>query len=175
MEGAKRGTVYHRILECLDYTCADTLNQVKAQLEAMVADRKLTPAMRKAVKDGEIYQFVKSPMGQRMQSADRRGELHREQPFVISVPANQIKEEYDSREEILIQGIMDAYFEEEGELVLVDYKTDKVWNNKIETLVEKYQVQLRYYKEALERVTGKKVKETYIYSLQIGKAVEVVM
>ncbi len=175
VEGAKRGTVYHRILECLDYTCADTLNQVKAQLEAMVADRKLTPAMRKAVKDGEIYQFVKSPMGQRMQSADRRGELHREQPFVISVPANQIKEEYDSREEILIQGIMDAYFEEEGELVLVDYKTDKVWNNKIETLVEKYQVQLRYYKEALERVTGKKVKETYIYSLQIGKAVEVVM
>ena len=175
VEGAKRGTVYHRILECLDYTCADTLNQVKAQLEAMVADRKLTPAMRKAVKDGEIYQFVKSPMGQRMQSADRRGELHREQPFVISVPANQIKEEYDSREEILIQGIMDAYFEEEGELVLVDYKTDKVWNSKIETLVEKYQVQLRYYKEALERVTGKKVKETYIYSLQIGKAVEVVM
>lgn len=175
VEGAKRGTVYHRILECLDYTCADTLNQVKAQLEAMVADRKLTPAMRKAVKDGEIYQFVQSPLGQRMQSADRRGDLHREQPFVISVPANQIKEEYDSREEILIQGIMDAYFEEEGELVLVDYKTDKVWNNKIETLVEKYQVQLRYYKEALERVTGKKVKETYIYSLQIGKAVEVVM
>ena len=58
-----------------------------------------------------------------MQAADRRGELHREQPFVISVLANQIKEEYDSREEILIQGIMDAYFEEEGELVLVDYKT----------------------------------------------------
>lgn len=175
VEGAQRGTAYHRILECLDYTSAETLGQVKEQLEAMVSGRKLTPAMRKAVKDREIYQFVQSPLGQRMQSADRRGELHREQPFVISVLANQIKEEYDSREEILIQGIMDAYFEEEGELVLVDYKTDKVWNNKIETLVEKYQVQLRYYREALERVTGKKVKETYIYSLQMGKAVEVVM
>ena len=175
VEGAQRGTAYHRILECLDYTSAETLGQVKEQLEAMVSGRKLTPAMRKAVKDREIYQFVQSPLGQRMQAADRRGELHREQPFVISVLANQIKEEYDSREEILIQGIMDAYFEEEGELVLVDYKTDKVWNNKIETLVEKYQVQLRYYREALERVTGKKVKETYIYSLQMGKAVEVVM
>ena len=175
VEGAQRGTAYHRILECLDYTSAETLGQVKEQLEAMVSGRKLTPAMRKAVKDREIYQFVQSPLGQRMQAADRRGELHREQPFVISVLANQIKEEYDSREEILIQGIMDAYFEEEGELVLVDYKTDKVWNNKIETLVEKYQVQLRYYREALERVTGKKVKETYIYSLQMGKAVEVRM
>ena len=175
VEGAQRGTAYHRILERLDYTSVETLGQVKEQLEAMVSGRKLTPAMRKAVKDREIYQFVQSPLGQRMQSADRRGELHREQPFVISVLANQIKEEYDSREEILIQGIMDAYFEEEGELVLVDYKTDKVWNNKIETLAEKYQVQLRYYREALERVTGKKVKETYIYSLQMGKAVEVVM
>ena len=68
---------------------------------------------------------------------------------------------------------MDAYFEEGEELVLVDYKTDKVWNNKPESLVEKYQMQLKYYKEALECLTQRKVKETYIYSLQLGKAVQV--
>lgn len=173
LEGAQRGTAYHRVLECLDYTCADTLEQVKEQLEDMVSSRKLSPAMRKTVKAREIYKFVESPLGQRMQAASRRGELHREQPFVIGVPANQVQKEYDSREEILIQGIMDAYFEEGEELVLVDYKTDKVWNNKPESLVEKYQMQLKYYKEALECLTQRKVKETYIYSLQLGKAVQV--
>ena len=173
LEGAQRGTAYHRVLECLDYTCADTLEQVKEQLEDMVSSRKLSPAMRKTVKAREIYKFVESPLGQRMQAASRRGELHREQPFVIGVPANQVQKEYDSRDEILIQGIMDAYFEEGEELVLVDYKTDKVWNNKPESLVEKYQMQLKYYKEALECLTQRKVKETYIYSLQLGKAVQV--
>ena len=70
-----------------------------------------------------------------------------------------------------MQGMIDAYFEEDGELVLVDYKTDKVWNRRPENLVEKYQVQLQYYKEALERLTQKKVKEVYLYSLYLGREI----
>ena len=82
--------------------------------------------------------------------------------MLMEVSANRIKAEYDSGEQVLIQGIIDAYFEEEGDLVLVDYKTDKVHEKNSRSLAEKYQVQLEYYAEALERLTGKKVKEKYI-------------
>ena len=171
LEGAERGTAYHRVLECLDYTCLESLDHIKEQLDTMVSKGRLTSRMREAVQDQEIYKFGKSSLGQRMKVASMQGALYREQPFVMSVPANQIQERYDSGEEILMQGMIDAYFEEDGELVLVDYKTDKVWNRRPETLVEKYQVQLQYYKEALERLTQKKVKEVYLYSLYLGREI----
>ena len=171
LEGAERGTAYHRVLECLDYTCLESLDHIKEQLDTMVSKGRLTSRMREAVQDREIYKFVKSSLGQRMKAASMQGALYREQPFVMSVPANQIQERYDSGEEILMQGMIDAYFEEDGELVLVDYKTDKVWNRRPENLVEKYQVQLQYYKEALERLTQKKVKEVYLYSLYLGREI----
>lgn len=171
LEGAERGTAYHRVLECLDYTCLESLDHIKEQLDTMVSKGRLTSRMREAVQDQEIYKFGKSSLGQRMKAASMQGALYREQPFVMSVPANQIQERYDSGEEILMQGMIDAYFEEDGELVLVDYKTDKVWNWRPEILVEKYQVQLQYYKEALERLTQKKVKEVYLYSLYLGREI----
>ena len=108
-----------------------------------------------------------------MKAAMEKGKLYREQPFVMEVSANQVKPEYDPQEQVLIQGIMDAYFEENGALVLVDYKTDKVYGKNPASLIKKYQVQLEYYAEALERLTGKAVKEKYIYSIDLGEAVPV--
>ena len=90
---------------------------------------------------------------------------------MIAMPANQMKKEYETEEEILVQGIIDAYFEEEDGLVLVDYKTDKVQKGQEKELIEKYKVQMQYYKKALEMITDRKVKEVYIYSSGLGKAV----
>ena len=59
-----------------------------------------------------------------MQQAARRGALHREQPFVLGMPADQVNREWNNGEEVLIQGIIDAWFYEEDGIVLVDYKTD---------------------------------------------------
>ena len=73
----------------------------------------------------------------------------------------------DSKELILIQGIMDAYIEEEKELILVDYKTDYIEKGEEQLLVERYGLQLEYYKKALEQMTGKKVKDAVIYSLTL--------
>ena len=97
--------------------------------------------------------------------------LFREQPFVISVRAEDVKEEFRSQEEILIQGIIDAYFEEGEDLILVDYKTDRVSQRNPEELVNKYRIQLDYYAEALYRMTGKRVKEAYIYSTSLGREI----
>ena len=78
-----------------------------------------------------------------------------------------------SGETVLIQGVIDAYFPTEQGLVLVDYKTDRAESRDGRDLVEKYQVQLKYYAEALERLTGQGVREKWLYSFSLGKALEV--
>ena len=108
-----------------------------------------------------------------MKAAAAKGLLKREQPFVIGVPASSVSREYQSEEEILVQGIIDAFFEEEDGLVLVDYKTDRIPSGNPQELTEKYRIRLLYYQEALERMTGKKVKEKYIYSFYLKKEIPV--
>ncbi len=68
---------------------------------------------------------------------------------------------------MLVQGIIDVCFEEDGELVVLDYKTDKIWSE--QKLLDKYQSQLEYYARALEQITGKKVREKIIYSFTMQK------
>ena len=70
---------------------------------------------------------------------------------------------------VLIQGIIDAYFEEDGEIVVLDYKTDRVQTEA--ELKDRYQEQLRLYTRALEQITQKKVKEQIIYSFTLGKEI----
>ena len=103
-----------------------------------------------------------------MADAARHGKLYKEQPFVLSVDASEIYPADRSGEKILVQGIIDVYFEEEDGLVVLDYKTDKVY--KIEELVGKYHAQLDYYGRALEQITGKKVKERCCYFFYLGEA-----
>ena len=103
--------------------------------------------------------------------ASRSGTLKKEQPFMLGVAANRVKEEYPEEELVLVQGIIDAYFEEGDELVLVDYKTDRV--DCVEELAQRYQLQVGYYAEALERLVGKRVKERLIYSIRLGEVVAV--
>lgn len=166
LKGAAKGTLYHRVWENLDYEKIDTKEQIEEQLENM-----LTTEEKKSIWTPDFYRFAKNPLAVRMKEAAQRGQLYREQPFVIAMPANQMKKEYETEEEILVQGIIDAYFEEEDGLVLVDYKTDKVQKGQEKELIEKYKVQMQYYKKALEMITDREVKEIYIYSTGIGKAV----
>lgn len=75
------------------------------------------------------------------------------------------------KRELYIQGIIDCYFEEDGEYVIVDYKTDKVESES--QLAKRYSGQLGLYREALESISKKRVKVSYIYSLHLGKEIEV--
>ena len=101
----------------------------------------------------------------------RNGKLYKEQPFVLSVDASEIYPEDRSGEKILVQGIIDVYFEEPDGLVVLDYKTDKVRTGN--ELKEKYHAQLDYYAQALEQLTEKPVKEKIIYSFTLGEEIEV--
>ena len=94
----------------------------------------------------------------------------REKPFMMGVPANELDPKFPKEEMVLVQGIIDAWFIEGDELVLLDYKTDRVKEEKI--LIDRYKVQLDLYKRALEAATCRKVKEVYIYSFVLGKVIE---
>ena len=104
-----------------------------------------------------------------MAAAFLRGDLYREQPFVLGIEADLVNPGFPKDETVLVQGIIDAYFEEDGELVLVDYKTDAV--EKPQDLIDRYQVQLDLYERALKQITGKKVKEKLIYSVSLKKTI----
>lgn len=159
----ERGSAYHRVMECLDYSVSVNINGVKADIERMLETGKMNELQVKSVNPWDIYTFVQSDTGRRVVNAMDNGSVRREQPFVF---------EYEGQ---LIQGIIDLYFEEDGEFVLVDYKTDRVMKGEAgeKELVKRYAIQLDYYAKALTQLTGKKVKEKIIYSFALGKELSV--
>ncbi len=172
VSGAARGTAYHRVLECLDLSGMYHSQKVREGIERLVEEGKLTREQAAVVRPYDIYQFGKTELARRMMEAGKQGQLYTEQPFVIQVPACELDLGYTSREPVLIQGIIDAYFEEADGLVVVDYKTDYVQQG--EELLERYGKQLDYYERALKKLTGIPVKEKVIYSFCLGRIVPVV-
>ena len=167
LTGSDRGTAYHRLLECLDYRRAYSITELMAQTEELIAEGKMTKEAAECIYFKSILAFAKSSVGMRMRNAFLNETLKREQPFVMSVPASEADPSYPEDETILVQGIIDAWFPEGDEIVLVDYKTDRV--KEAGELKKRYEKQLAYYQQALERTTGKKVKEKIIYSLALDE------
>ena len=169
--GSARGTAYHRVMECIEYNKTDSTEQLKEQLHSLVQNKKMSAAEAECVRISDIRAFVECDLGQRMKKAAVAGRLFREQPFVISRSAAEIEETWDPQERVLVQGIIDAYFLEEDEIILVDYKTDRVRRSEEQVLIDRYHTQLEDYAQALQRMTGRKVKEKYIYSFTLKKAI----
>lgn len=166
--GALRGTAYHRALELLNGWECETVQDVEKQLNLYMEKGRISREARKLVNAHSIWKFFQSDLGKRLSQAGKEGRLFKEQQFMIGVPARQMGLA-ESEELVLIQGMIDAYAEEEDGLLLVDYKTDYVENK--EELLERYQVQMKYYIQALTQVTGKPVKEAVIYSLRLQEAI----
>ena len=164
VQGSARGTIYHTFMENLDFHKKDVL---ETQLEEWIKCGKMTRDEAAAVRLSDIRRFLESEIGFRMERAEEGGRLHREQPFVLGVPAHEIRSDWQSEELVLVQGIVDAWFEEDDGIVIVDYKTDRV--RTMQTLAERYHVQLESYAKAVERLTGKLVKECGIYSFCLGR------
>ena len=169
-KGAARGTAYHRVMECLDYTQIATETELREQISKLVKEKKMSQEEADCIRIRDLQKFTESSLGKRMKEASLSHNLHREQPFVISRDMKQIDISWKGKETVLVQGIIDAYFIEDNELVLVDYKTDRVYRGEEQKLKELYHSQLEDYSAALERMLNRKVKEKYIYSFSLGKA-----
>ena len=169
VSGAARGTLYHMVMEHMPYEKVDENFDVGQFLRSMTEAGYITPEEEKLLYRKKFITFLKSPLGKRMKKASDQNLLRREQPFVMAVPVGEVYTEYEGTEVMLMQGIIDACFEEDGALVLVDYKTDQV--SQESELIRRYRTQMKYYKRALEKGTGKKVKEIILYSFRFGTEV----
>ena len=164
VSGSDRGTIYHHVMELIPFVEGMSKDAVHAALAAMVQEGRLKPEERDAVNDWKLVKFFSSELGRKMCHADAAGTLHREQPFVMGLPAKDLYPDSDSEELVLVQGVIDAFFETEDGLVLMDYKTDRILEDAKKELTKKYQSQLAYYRIALEKLTGKPVKEVWFYA-----------
>lgn len=171
VSGAQRGTLYHLVMEHIPYQEVDANYDFGLLLERMEQQGFFTAEERQLIYTGSLAKFVFSDLGKRMKDADARGQLRREQQFMMGIAAKELYPETESEETILVQGIIDACFLEEGEWVLVDYKTDYVKQGDEQLLAERYREQLRQYARALEQITGIPVKEQVIYSVGLGKSI----
>ena len=140
-------------------------------MKALVAEKTLEKDYFNLIRKDKLAKFLQSDLADRMKKAYARKKLYREQPFVLGLAANRVEENFPEEEKVLIQGIIDAYFEEDGEIVLVDYKTDAI--REPEELINRYEAQMDYYKEALEKLTGRKVKERILYSFALNEEITV--
>lgn len=173
LRGAARGTAYHTVLANLAYDRTETQEQIREQIGQMRDAGKIDEITAECVSERQIMWFVRSAEGQRMKKAWEKGKLWREQPFVMSIPAERCKPEWNTAEPVLIQGIIDVFWEENGEWILLDYKTDYIEKGQEDILINRYRIQLQLYKEALERMREYRVKEVYIYSFALGKSIPV--
>ena len=168
LSGAARGTLYHMVMEHFPYkeVCKDNKEWKEEDfdlyLEKLIGEGYMTAQEREVLDSRKFTAFLHTEIGSRMVEAYRTGKLRLEQPFMMGLPAREIYSEQDSDAMVLVQGIIDAFFYQGEEIVVVDYKTDAVEPGQEKELAKKYKAQLDYYAQALERLTGKRVSERSI-------------
>ena len=168
-QGALRGTAMHRFLECYNF---DEEVSLQSQLQRMCDKGLLSEENRQLLALDKLERFLATPLAERMAMAAKRDDLYKERPFVMSVmPKELFPEAEDDPDTLLVQGIIDVFFVEEGEIVLLDYKTDKVTHG--EELIDRYQVQLQLYGKAVERSLSLPVKEILIYSFSLEETISI--
>ncbi len=171
MTGAERGTAYHRLFELIDFKKPPrSVEQWKERILEFTKTGKFSERQAACINVSKMQLFMQSDIGKRMQKSACNGTLFREKSFFLGVPADTVDKKFPSEELVLVQGIIDAYFEEEDGIVLVDYKTDRVQHG--QELIDRYKVQMQYYVKALEQAFNKKVKEVILYSLTLGEEVK---
>ena len=167
LTGAQWGTLMHEAMQWLplaQYTQAS----LTKELDALVTKGTFTEEERNLLSDTSLYKFFSSDLGKRLINAKR---IEREMPFSMLFDGKRVYDTLEDGENLFLQGIIDTAFEEDGEWVLVDYKTDRVKSG--EDLIKRYKIQMDLYKEALQRLTGMPVKACYIYSFRLHDAISI--
>lgn len=166
LTAAARGTAYHKVFELFDFSAGTDAGSIQKMLDNMLDKGKIDELSYRSVDINDIKKFADSDIGRRMKKAWESNKLHREAQFVMGIPGKDMYENAGD-EDVLVQGIIDAYFEEDGKLILMDYKTDRV--KSMDELRKRYSEQLKYYKLALEQITQQEVAEMIIYSVTLAE------
>ena len=162
-------------MECENYT----VNTIKEMIDDFVKKGYMEMIEADSIYIKDIVEFTKSSLFKRMKEAEKNNSLFRERKFLMGLPARKFSEEdievierpKEGEEIMIVQGIIDVCFWEDGEYVIADYKTDNV--DTMEELVKRYKIQLECYKIAIEKISGIKVRDMIIYSVKLGLEIKI--
>jgi len=158
VRGAAKGTIIHYVMQKIPFAHVMDEEYVKGFVESLGLNGILSEKEMRAVDCKSISEFYNSDLGKRIRRSDK---VYKEAAFETEISAKLVDEEYPEDEKVILQGVIDCYFEEEDGWVLVDYKSD--YYESIEEIKEKYTTQLELYADAIEKITEKKVKCKYLY------------
>jgi ATP-dependent helicase/nuclease subunit A len=156
-DATERGTATHAVLEHLDFSNAADEQAIQKQIEKMVATRRITAQQAAWVDVGTISWLMNHSVGRMLN--ENGVKLHRELPVYF---AEQTR---DPMDQPMVRGRLDLLVERDAGLVIVDYKTDRVSGEALEQRAEFYRPQLRLYREAIERITKRKVSKAIVVFL----------
>ena len=175
LTAAEKGTAMHFVMQKVDLSRVSTIEEIKVQLKELVDRELLSKEEYKVISPYKVKKFFISKLGERMLSAHNRGDIvYRELPFYTEIDVHRIDSDLPKDVEgdkVRLQGVIDSFFYEDNEVILLDYKTDYVEQGNEEELINKYRMQIQYYKEALEKITKTKIKECYLYSFYLEKEI----
>lgn len=171
LSAAEKGTLIHTVMQHVDLKKVSSYEEISSQVNDLVNREFITREEANSIDANKILKFFNSSLGKRMTKSKK---VLREIPFIISLDSTELyrdlpKDVYTD-EKVLLQGIIDCYFEEDDGLVLLDYKTDYV--DDFDKIKERYSIQIKYYKNALERLTGRNIKNKYLYLFFNDKILE---
>ena len=169
LTAAEKGTAMHTFMQYSDYSAAE--ENPESEAERLAEMGLLTDEERQSLDMQQLKEFFKSELYGRMKKSDK---VRCEQKFLIKKSDAALDDErlMEYNNSSMLQGIADCMFEENDGIVIIDYKTDRVSSEGV--LVRRYDLQLKLYSAALGRIFGKTVKEAYLYSFALGKAIRVV-
>jgi len=165
---AERGTALHMVMQHVDLGKPITVENIDTQVESMVTNELLSVEQAEVIDTQLIVKFFESDLGKRITNAKV---VNREIPFTLSLPASEVYPKWTGEDEsVFIQGIIDCIFEDEQGLVLIDFKSDGIYDRfkggfeqARPILEERYRLQINLYTKALEKIWKRKVNERYLF------------
>lgn len=165
---SERGTAMHFMMQKIDFNKTNKISDIREQIKEFYEKELITKEEAESISYKKVHEFFSGSLGKRIINADK---VYREFPFYTEIDANVLDNNFNE-EKVRLQGVIDCFFYEGDEIVLVDYKTDYVKEGNEEEIINKYKTQLQNYNEALSTITGKRVKESYIYLFHLCKYIK---
>lgn len=176
LSNSEIGTAMHFVMQSLDLCKVNNREEIEEQLKSFLKLELISEEEYKAIAVDKLIKYFESNLGTRVLEAYKRGsKVFRELPFYTEINVRNVDESLSndvSEEKVRLQGVIDCFFQDvDDKIVLLDYKTDYIPKGGLNEFVDKYRVQLKYYKEALEKITECDVTECYLYSFYINKEI----
>jgi ATP-dependent helicase/nuclease subunit A len=165
-----RGTAIHTVIEHMDLERHTNESSVRTLVNGLIAGNILPADAKHLIPIKKIVRYAQSPLADRIRKSP---DVKRETPFVLGMPAKDIYSKTSSEQTILVHGIIDCWFVENGNNVLVDFKSDSIPRGGLEELISRYRIQMKIYAEAIERTSGKLPAEILLYLFSINDVIRV--